>query len=287
MWSNGPVTSDDAADTAEELRALAVLVAGEAAAVAARMRAEAEPSADLARTVRTKSSGTDVVTAADTAAEELVRRRLAELRPGESVLGEESGFGARGGTEDGSEGLRWVIDPIDGTVNYLYGLPWYAVSLAATRGGAGVAGAVVEPASGRVWSAAAGCGAWLDGRPLRVSGTDRLDRALVATGFSYLPELRARQGELVAALLPRVRDIRRCGSAALDLCAVAAGWVDGYYEHATHEWDWAAGALIAAEAGAVVRTPTEWPGLLRAATPGIAGDLAGLLTELGADDIGR
>jgi myo-inositol-1(or 4)-monophosphatase len=278
------VTSDDAGDSArdtagvtvEELLALAVRVAGEAGAVAARMRAEAP-----VRAVHTKSSATDVVTAADTAVEELVRRRLAELRPGESVLGEE------GGSPDGEDagGVRWVIDPIDGTVNYLYGLPWYAVSLAATRAGVPVAGAVVEPASGRVWSAAAGRGARLDGRPLRVSGTDRLDRALVATGFSYLPELRARQGELTAALLPRVRDIRRHGSAALDLCAVAAGWVDGYYEHATHEWDWAAGALIAAEAGAVVRTPAGWPGLLSAAAPGIAGDLAGALTELGADDL--
>lgn len=268
MWSNGAVTRDDP----ERLRALAVQVAGEAAEVAARMRAEA------VHRVRTKSSGTDVVTAADTAVEELLRRRFAELRPGDSVLGEE------GGEEAGSGSVRWVIDPIDGTVNYLYGLPWYAVSVAATRDGVGVAGAIVEPASGRVWSAALGQGAWLDGHPLRVSVADRLDRSLVATGFGYRSELRARQGELVAALLPRVRDIRRYGSAALDLCAVAAGWVDGYFEHATHEWDWAAGALIAAEAGAVVRPPAGWPELLQAATPGIADELARALSELGADD---
>jgi myo-inositol-1(or 4)-monophosphatase len=254
------------------LRTLAVRVAGEAAAVAARMRD------DAVRRVHTKSSTTDVVTAADTEVEELLRRRLARLRPDDAVLGEEGG-----GSAPPAGTVCWVIDPIDGTVNYLYGLPWYAVSVAATRDGVGLAGAVVEPASGRVWSAARGAGARLDDRPLRVSAADRLDQALLGTGFSYQAELRARQGELVAALLPRARDIRRCGSAALDLCAVAAGWLDGYYEHATHEWDWAAGALIAAEAGAVVRPPASWPSMLLAATPGIVDELDRTLTELGAD----
>ncbi len=273
MWSNGAVTTDDP----ESLRALAVRVASEAAEAAARMRD------DAVRRVHTKSSGTDVVTAADTEVEDLLRRRLASQRPGDAVLGEECGASISDASFSGSGGLCWVIDPIDGTVNYLYGLPWYAVSVAATRGGLSLAGAVVEPASGRVWSAALGQGAELDGRPLRVSAADRLDRALVGTGFSYRAELRARQGELAAALLPRARDIRRLGSAALDLCAVAAGWLDGYYEHATHPWDWAAGALIAAEAGAVVRPPGCWPSMMLAAAPGIADELAAALTELGAD----
>ncbi|MDQ2706322.1 MAG: inositol monophosphatase [Actinomycetota bacterium] len=264
-------------DDPESLRALAVRVASEAAEAAARMRD------DAVRRVHTKSSGTDVVTAADTEVEDLLRRRLASQRPGDAVLGEECGASISDASFSGSGGLCWVIDPIDGTVNYLYGLPWYAVSVAATRGGLSLAGAVVEPASGRVWSAALGQGAELDGRPLRVSAADRLDRALVGTGFSYRAELRARQGELAAALLPRARDIRRLGSAALDLCAVAAGWLDGYYEHATHPWDWAAGALIAAEAGAVVRPPGCWPSMMLAAAPGIADELAAALTELGAD----
>ena len=198
----------------------------------------------------TKSTDTDVVTEADRAAERLVRRRLAELRPGEPVLGEEGG-----GSADDLSGVRWVIDPIDGTVNYLYGYPWYAVSLAVQVDGVSVAGAVVEPVSGRCWTAARGHGAELDGSPLRVSAATRLDLALVSTGFAYEAGRRRRQALGVADLVGRVRDIRRCGSAALDLCAVAAGWVDGFFEHGLSRWDWAAGALIAAEAGAVIRLP--------------------------------
>jgi myo-inositol-1(or 4)-monophosphatase len=163
------------------------------------------------------------------------------------------------------------------------------VSVAATVDGVSVAGAVVEPASGRVWSAALGGGADLDGHRLRVSEVRRLDHALVGTGFSYRSELRQRQGALAGALLPRARDLRRFGSAALDLCAVAAGRLDGYYEHAIQPWDWAAGALIAAEAGAVVRPPGSSRGgivdgtpMMLAATPGIVEELAHTLAELGA-----
>jgi myo-inositol-1(or 4)-monophosphatase len=266
-------------DDPDALRAIAVQVAGEAAELVVRMRGGG------VHDVRTKSSDTDVVTSADTAAEELLRGRLARLRPGDAVLGEEGGGG---GSEAGR--VCWVLDPIDGTVNYLYGVPWYAVSVAATLDGVSVAGAVVEPASGRVWSAALGAGAALDGRRLRVSGVERLDRALIGTGFSYRSELRARQGELAGALLPRARDLRRFGSAALDLCAVAAGWLDGYYEHAIQPWDWAAGALIASEAGAVVRPPSTGPAtgaggetsMILAAGPGIVEELARALAELGA-----
>jgi myo-inositol-1(or 4)-monophosphatase len=239
--------------------------------------------------VSTKSSPTDVVTAADTALEGLVRERLAELRPGEPVVGEE-----RGGRADRG-GVTWVVDPIDGTVNFLYGMPWYAVSLAATRDGASVAGAVAEPATGRLWSAALGCGASCDGQPLRATGVTDLAMTMVGTGFSYRSERRARQAAFVADLLPRVRDLRRAGSSALDVCAVAAGWLDAYVEHGTNWWDWAASALIAREAGAVVRTPAA-PGVpvpddglgadtLLVSAPGVAGELAGLLRELGVAQV--
>jgi myo-inositol-1(or 4)-monophosphatase len=239
--------------------------------------------------VSTKSSPTDVVTAADTAVEALVRRRLAELRPGEPVVGEE-----RGGVA-GRGGVTWVVDPIDGTVNFLYGLPWYAVSVAATRDGVSVAGAVAEPATGRLWSAARGCGATCDGRDLRAADVTDLALTLVGTGFSYQAERRARQAPVMAALLPRVRDLRRAGASALDVCAVAAGWLDAYVEHGTHWWDWAASSLIAEEAGAVVRTPGPpgrpapddglGPDALLVAAPGVAAELTGLLAELGAAQV--
>jgi myo-inositol-1(or 4)-monophosphatase len=239
--------------------------------------------------VATKTSPTDVVTAADTALEALVRDRLAELRPGEPVVGEERGGTAADGT------VTWVVDPIDGTVNFLYGLPWYAVSLAATRDGVSLAGAVAEPSTGRLWSAARGLGATCDGLPLRATDVKDVTMALVGTGFSYLAERRTRQAAFIAGLLPRVRDVRRSGSSALDVCAVAAGWLDAYVEHGTHWWDWAASALIAQEAGVVVRVPgaTGHPspndGLgadtLLAAAPGVAVDLTALVRELGVADV--
>ncbi|MBQ6643227.1 MAG: inositol monophosphatase, partial [Saccharopolyspora sp.] len=170
------------------MRTAAVQVAEEAAELARSIRDESVTGA----AVHTKSTETDVVTAADRAAERLVRDRLAELRPGESVLGEEEGGAAA------LEGLRWVVDPIDGTVNYLYGFPWYAVSLAAQIDGRSVAGAVVEPVSGRVWSAAEGAGAHCDGVRLSVSAADRLDLALVGTGFAYDPRRRRAQAAATA-----------------------------------------------------------------------------------------
>lgn len=257
----------------EQLRATAVAVARQVGELVARMRASG------AGQVGTKSSATDVVTAADTAAERLARRLLAQWRPGEPVLGEEEGGGARPGE------LCWVVDPIDGTVNYLYGLPWYAVSVAVQRDGESLAAAVAQPADNRLWSAALGGGADCDGVPLRVSDARRLDLSLIGTGFSYRPERRARQAAMVAALLPRVRDIRRAGSAALDLCSVASGWLDGFVEHGLQRWDWAGGALIAAEAGAVVRLPEPGSDLVVAATPGIVDDFTRLLADSGADTV--
>ncbi|MGQ0837934.1 inositol monophosphatase family protein [Actinokineospora sp.] len=258
--------------TAPDLAEIAVVIAAEAAELARTTRESA------IRDVDTKSTATDVVTAADRAAERLIRARLAELRPADAVLGEEDGGTA-------GDGVTWVVDPIDGTVNYLYGYPWYAVSVAAQVGGVSVAGAVVEPASGRRWTAARGHGAWLDGRPLRVSAPASLDVALVATGFAYAVDRRQSQAAAVARLLGVVRDIRRSGSAALDLCAVAAGWVDGYVERGLSRWDWAAGALIAAEAGAVVSLPGDSPELgadaVFAAAPGVADELARALVTAG------
>ena len=180
----------------EELLDVAVSVAREAAALA------------LARRADTKTSQTDVVTAADVAVEKLVRSRLDTLRPGEPVFGEETGgSGAAPGQ------VCWVIDPIDGTVNYLYGLPWYAVSLAAQVDGVSVAAAVVEPETSREWTALRGTGSWRDGVTLRVSDATRLDMALISTGFAYRAERRERQAAGIARLLPQVRDIRRPGSA--------------------------------------------------------------------------
>ncbi|CAM4022235.1 inositol monophosphatase family protein [Kibdelosporangium persicum] len=255
----------------DTLRQVAVRVATEAAELVETTRRSA------VRDVETKSSATDPVTAGDRAAERLIRERLAELRPGEPVFGEEEG-GART-----ADGVRWVVDPIDGTVNYLYGFPWYSVSVAAQSDGITVAGAVVEPASGRVWSAARGAGATLDDNPLRASSAERLELTLVATGFAYRPERRAWQTEIVRRILPRVRDIRRTGSAALDLCMVAAGWVDGYFEAGLNPWDWAAGSLIAEEAGAVVELPGtgDLGDAVFAAAPGVAAPLRQLLREAG------
>ncbi|MFB9567895.1 inositol monophosphatase family protein [Saccharopolyspora hordei] len=262
---------------AKALREVAVQIAREAATLARTVRDDAVTGG-----VDTKSTETDVVTAGDRAVERLVRERLAELRPGESVLGEEEGG------ETALEGLRWVVDPIDGTVNYLYGFPWYSVSLAAQLDGRSVAGAVVEPVSGRVWSAARGHGAHLDGRPLRASAADRLDLSLVATGFAYDVERRRAQATVVGRMLGQVRDIRRAGVASLDLCAVAAGWLDGMYEVGLNRWDWAAGALVAGEAGAHLRLPergsTDGLGdeMLVCAAPGIAEQLTGALREADA-----
>ncbi|MFE0025760.1 inositol monophosphatase family protein [Amycolatopsis sp. NPDC059021] len=234
--------------------------------------------------VDTKSADTDVVTAVDHESERLVRSRLAELRPGEPVLGEEGG-----GSEAAADGVTWVVDPIDGTVNFLYGLPWFAVSVAAQIDGVSVAGAVVEPVSGRRWTAARGHGAWLDGRPLAVSAPERLELTLVGTGFAYVEERRKRQARFASELLGRVRDIRRNGAASLDLCAVGAGWLDAYVEHGLHRWDWAAGALVAAEAGAVVALPGSAPDLgadaTYAAAPSVAAPLRSALAACGAAEV--
>jgi myo-inositol-1(or 4)-monophosphatase len=241
--------------------------------------------------VATKSSPTDVVTEADRAAEELIRELIGAARPGDRILGEE------GGETGSGDGVRWIVDPLDGTVNYLYGLPDWAVSIAAEVDGTVVAGAVFVPRRDELYSAGLGGGAWLSWGALDWRGEDTgsparlacntgvaLDKALVATGFGYEAARRLVQAEVLRAVLPRVRDIRRGGSAAVDLCSVAAGTVDAYYERGVNLWDIAAGSLIAAEAGAQVtgvhgRPPG--PSMTIAAGPPLLGELHDLLA--GAD----
>jgi myo-inositol-1(or 4)-monophosphatase len=264
-----------ATSTPDELLAIAVRVARAAAATARRMRTEAITD------VTTKSTDTDVVTAADTAVERQVVEALRAERPGDGVLGEEYGDSVVPDTG----AVRWVLDPIDGTVNYLYGLPQYAVSLAAEVDGAAVAGVVINAATGDEWTATRGGGAWRDGRRLAPSSRTRLDQALVGTGFGYDAKRRAHQGAVLAQLITRVRDIRRFGAAALDLCAVAEGTLDAYFEKGLNPWDHAAGGLIAAEAGATVAgLDGAPPGLemVVAAPPAIFGPLHDALAELDA-----
>lgn len=285
MCCDGTV-SDDSDPAA--LLAVAERLATEAAAYIRRRRAEVfgtSPSQDDGPpAVKSKSTPTDPVTIVDTETERLLRDRLAELRPDDPVVGEEEG-----GSLVGLEGRpTWVLDPIDGTVNFVYGLEAYAVSVGVQVDGRSVAGAVANVPTGEVFSAARGHGARLRRGdvliPLRCNVIDELSMALVGTGFSYEPERRSQQGMVLAALLPRVRDVRRVGSCALDLCMVAAGRLDAYYEEGVHVWDWAAGALIAEEAGALLQLPAvePGPGLIVAAAPGVADELDAALRRAGA-----
>jgi len=237
----------------------------------------------------TKSSPTDVVTAADRATEDLLRSVLAQRRPDDGVLGEEEGW------VPGASGLTWVVDPIDGTVNYLYGIPAFAVSVAVVSGRPDVvggwetvAGCVYDVPSGETFTAARGRGAWLDGRPLPSSPrpVPSMDQALVATGFGYRAERRRSQARVLLDLLPRVRDVRRVGCSALDLCGVAAGRYDAYYERGLHAWDFAAALLVATETGVTVTGGAGRPAsedLLVAARAPLAETLAAELVALGAD----
>ena len=269
------------ADPADLLR-IAVEVAREAGELIRRRRAEG------VRVAATKSSSVDVVTAADRECEQLVRDRLAVLRPDDGFFGEESDPSAS------ATGIVWVVDPIDGTVNYLYGLRDYAVSIAAVVGDpadepvtyTALAGVVHAPAAGETYTATAGGGAWLDGERLRVNEVTSLEQSLVATGFAYAPERRRLQAAAWAAMAGEFRDLRRIGAASLDLCGVACGRLDAYYEWGTKPWDHAAGALIAREAGAVVTgrgsldaAGREGRDLVVATAPGIAGPLRDLLAR--------
>ncbi len=235
----------------------------------------------------TKSSPTDVVTAMDRASEELIRRRIGRNRPDDAIFGEE------GGHARGASGLTWLVDPIDGTVNYLYGIEAFAVSVAVVTGDPAVAGrwqplagCVVAVSSGTTWTAGAGRGAYRDGVTITMPPPAALDQALVGTGFGYRPQRRRLQAEVLLEVLPRVRDVRRIGSAALDLCAVADGRLDAYYERGLHPWDLAAGMLLVSEAGGGVTglrgTPPSTDMVVAARAP-LLQELTRVLEGAGAD----
>jgi myo-inositol-1(or 4)-monophosphatase len=271
-----PTEGAQVADTdASTLLDLAVSAARAGAELAARRRAEGLGE------VGTKSTDTDLVTAADRAVERLLIEILLGARPDDRVLGEEGGAT---GTGDGS--VRWVIDPIDGTVNYVYGLPQYAVSVAAEVDGQVVAGVVRNAATGEEWTAIRGGGAWRDGHRLAGSAATTLDRCLIATGFGYDAARRAHQAAVLAHLLPLVRDVRRFGAAAIDLCLAAEGKLDAYYEKGLNAWDHAAGGLVATEAGLLVtglRGAPPGPTMVIAAMPAVYDELHTMLVELDAD----
>jgi len=229
----------------DELASLALSIAREAGALISGLRAAGVEIAD------TKSSATDIVTEADRASETLIRERILTARPHDSVLGEE------GSAVDGTSGVHWVVDPIDGTVNYAHAIPNYAVSIGVEVDGVPVVGVVLNPAQGLEYTAIRGAGAFRNGAPIRVAAPVDPAQAVVGTGFNYRQEVRQVQARTVAALLPQVADIRRFGSCALDLCAVAEGSLDGYVEEGIGgAWDYTAGALIATEAGAEVQVLT-------------------------------
>ncbi len=229
--------------------------------------------------VDTKSTGTDMVTEMDRASEALISDRLLSARPLDGILGEE------GADEPGTSGVRWVVDPLDGTTNYVYGFPGFNVSIAAEIAGTSMVGVVYDVVRDELFSAIRGGGATRNGQAIRPSVTTQIGLALVGTGFSYDPERRRRQAEVLVTVLPRVRDIRRQGAAALDLCSVACGRLDAYYERGLAPWDLAAGGLIATEAGAVVSDlvgGAPAAGAVLAASPGVADALLALLATAGA-----
>lgn len=271
MGHNGVVT--------KELLETALDIAREAAALAALRRRGTVTVADR------KSSSVDIVTAVDREVEALIRQRLAERQPGDGFYGEE------GGRAERTTSLTWVVDPIDGTVNYLYGIPEYAISIAVVEGEptpgkwTELAAVVINVASGIEFTAAAGGGAFLNEVPTAVNQPDSLAEALMGTGFSYSASIRAQQAHALVGVIPHIRDIRRMGAASLDLAGLAAGNIDIYFERTLQPWDHAAGVLIAREAGAEIRgwngaaPDAEW---LLAAHPAIIDDIEAVLIQGGA-----
>jgi myo-inositol-1(or 4)-monophosphatase len=232
--------------------------------------------------IETKSSATDMVSEMDRASEQLIVAALLAARPDDGIVAEE------GSARAGTSGVRWVVDPLDGTTNYLYGLPGWAVSIAAEDDHGVVAGVVADSIHGEVFSATRGGGARRNGEPIACTAETDLAKALVGTGFGYGAPRRRAQGAVVAELLPSIRDIRRAGAASVDLSWVACGRLDAFFERGLSWWDLAAGSLIAAEAGAEVVALGDGPiqaGSVLAATPGIATPLRGLLHSLGAQDV--
>jgi myo-inositol-1(or 4)-monophosphatase len=266
---------DSFAGAPRDLRDLLAL-AQDLAREAGRVHAEGR---DEGLRVSTKSSPTDLVSQVDQRVERLILQRLQAERPDDALLAEE------GSLMDGSSGVRWVVDPLDGTTNYIYDYPSFAASIGVEVDGEAAVGVILDSASGRLFSAVAGFGAECDGRQVRAREPQDLARALVATGFSYDAAQRERQGAVIAALIGKVRDIRRGGAAAVDLCHVAAGRVDAYWELDTSPWDYTAGVLIAREAGAAVELRPAAHGrgpAVVAAHPALMPALLELLTEAGA-----
>ncbi len=200
----------------------------------------------LASVAATKSSVNDIVTQVDRDSEEFIVSAIQSTCPDDAILGEE------GASVEGTSGVRWVIDPLDGTVNFTYGLPNFAVSIGVEVDGIASVGAVYNPATDQLFTAIRGSGAQLNGSPIAVRTPVAIEQALIATGFSYERAKRILQLQILERVLPEVRDIRRMGSAALDMCSAAIGTVDAYYERGGHPWDFCAGEVIAREAGLTV-----------------------------------
>jgi myo-inositol-1(or 4)-monophosphatase len=275
--ASGPApagTPGDDPDPVALLRLATSLAAGASALMV-------EALASRAFATDTKSTPTDMVTEVDRAAEALIVAGIRDARPDDTIVGEE------GADVVGTNSVRWVVDPIDGTTNFVYGHPGFSVSIAVEVAGTTVTGVVAVPLLHEVFTAIAGQGARRNGEPISVGGVAQLDRALVATGFSYDAGRRLLQSQVLTRVLPHIRDIRRMGAASVDLCSVACGRVDAYYERGLQPWDYAAGALVAREAGAVVGDldgggPT--PAFVLASNPALFGPLAALLSEAGARD---
>jgi myo-inositol-1(or 4)-monophosphatase len=236
--------------------------------------------------VDTKSSPSDSVTVMDRTAEDLILHELLGTRPTDGLLGEE------GGERLGTSGVRWIVDPLDGTVNYLFRLPMWGVSIAAEEQGTVTVGVVATPEFDEAYIGVLGQGAWhvRGSRAERMSGSTCTDvsSALVTTGFGYDAGRRRAQAAVVAGLIPDIRDVRRLGAAVVDFCWLARGRVDAYYEDGLNAWDYAAGALIAQESGAIVTglRDNDFSSFVLAAAPGIADELRAALVALAADDLG-
>lgn len=260
-------------NSGQELERFAIELATGAAALVARRR-----RAGFA--VSSKSTATDLVTEIDRASERWLVQQLTTTRPTDAILGEE------GAGSDGTSGVRWLLDPIDGTVNFVLGLPQYAVSVAAEVAGQVLAGAVCNAATGEIFHARRGGGAYVAQSRLTGPRAVPLARAVIGTGFGYAPAQRTRQGAVLAKLLPQVADIRRQGSASLDLCAVAQGRLDAYFEAGLQPWDYAAGVLIATEAGCAatgLRGTQPSTRLTAVAGTSLAGEFFAVLEQVGAD----
>ena len=253
-----------------ELRAIAEQLAREAGDMALRGRKSGTMSAT------TKSSPTDMVTQYDKASEEMITAGLARLRPDDAIIGEE------GASKEGTTGITWHIDPIDGTSNFYFDIPMWAVSIGATDQQGPLVGAVYAPALGEMFTGARGNGATLNGAPIHVRHNTELTDALVCTGFSYRVHERAVHAARVAQMITHIRDIRRFGAAAIDLCFVACGRYDAYFEEHLHSWDLVAGQVIATEAGAHVTNfagNAVTPAQVLASQPGIRHQLIDLITR--------